>query len=239
MPQYNFILEASAFNRGLGNIKRWITQNTDNGNTTNTSMNEDLETINLNFYIPTYTLKELDFLQYHDKSFNARESLKFIDNYANPTHSNGNKNESNVQLIIEFPDILDLVPWSDILQSTDGSNQSIDQLNKLPRRLKNFLKSCIYKLHDDDVKWILITEDEKIRKISTLCNIPWCSIVDADSLLSKEFNYKSFQETESFYNSILKNGGVKQINSNGDQIIKTNFENTVYAKRGAGELWSP
>lgn len=70
------------------------------------------------------------------------------------------------------------------------------------------------------------------------CNIPSCSIVDVDSILSKDMNDKSFRESEKFNNMMLKNG-TKEESENGREIIRTNFNKTVYASRGTGELWSP
>lgn len=224
--QYNFILDASSFEKGLGNVKRWMVQY------------PATNKIKLNFYIPTYTLKELDFLQYREKSFTAKEALKFIDSLETPLITD--KKKENFNMIIEMPDLLDIISWNDVLDSVN-SNRDKDELNKIPRRYKNLLKSCVFKcnMEDENLKWILITEDTKVRKYASLCNIPWCSIVDADSILSREINDKNFQDSEKFLNLLLKNGGIKAENENGEQIIKTSFEKSVYASRGSGKLWSP
>ncbi|OWB74290.1 hypothetical protein B5S31_g4078 [[Candida] boidinii] len=60
---YNFIVTPSAFVGGIGNIKQWYND------------------YDCNFFIPTYTLKELDFLKKGVSliATNARESIRFID----------------------------------------------------------------------------------------------------------------------------------------------------------------
>lgn len=218
MNQYNFILDASAFERGLGNIKRWCEVCKGKAK--------------LNLYIPTFTLNELDFLQQRHKSFNARESLSFIDNLEPRL---GKVQNPELDMIIEFPDILDVIQWSDV------NINNIETINKLPRRFKNLLKSCVYKCHLDDsdkAQWILVTEDSQVRKIADQCNIPWCSIIEVDSILSKEFKDKSFQEIEKFNDLLLKNG-VSQVNEDGENVVKTKFKKTMYASRGKGSLWTP
>lgn len=60
---YNFIVTPSAFVGGIGNIKQWYND------------------YDCNFFIPAYTLKELDFLKKGVSliATNARESIRFID----------------------------------------------------------------------------------------------------------------------------------------------------------------
>ncbi|CAI1601136.1 hypothetical protein SEUBUCD646_0L04040 [Saccharomyces eubayanus] len=218
MTQYNFIIDASAFEKGLGNIKRWCSDCT--------------ETVTLNFYIPTFTLNELDFLQQRRKSFAARESLKFIDRLDDPSFT-------NLKVFIEFPEVLDIILWSDVMEHNNNAGKV--NIAKLPKRLKNLLKSCIYKCYldgNEGLHWFLISEDSQIRDMAVQCNIPSCSIVDVDSILSKDMNDKSFRESEKFNNMMLKNG-TKEESENGRETIKTNFDKTVYASRGTGELWSP
>lgn len=222
MNEYNFILEASSFEKGLGNIKRWCENCPDK--------------IKLRLYIPTFTLNELDFLRYKRRSFVARESLKFIDSVE------GQK-DNNPDFIIEFPDILEIISWSEVLDAVGDNNKDTETLNKLPRRFKNLVKSCLYKCQFDDgsdgLKWILVTEDSQVRDLANICNIPWCSIVDADSTLSRELNVKQYKEDKKFNHLIVKNGVKEETTKQGQKFIRTNFESTVYAPRGSGELWSP
>lgn len=219
---YNLIVEASSFEKGLGNIKRWC--------------QDCPENMILRLYIPTFTLNELDFLRYKRKSYVARESLKFIDGVHDHKHT-------SPEVIIEFPDILDIIPWSEVLDFVGNNAKDIDILNKLPKRQKNLIKSCLYKCQFDEdsdgLKWILLTEDPQIRDLANICRIPWCSIVDADSALTKELNSKQYKENERFNKLIVKNGIKEETSKHGHRVVKTNFENTVYAPRGAGELWSP
>lgn len=241
--QYNFILDASAFEKGLGNIKRWAVNCP--------------KKVKLRFYIPTYTLRELDFLQHRRKSFNAREALKFIDDLSskpagfdpirtnsgngaatvmNTTASPPEETNTHIELFVEFPEILSTIPWSQV------NVDNIDYVNKAPRRLRDLLKSCTFKCspeeNDDGLHWILITEDPQIQSLVGYCNIPWCSIVDADSILSKDLNDRSFRASERFNKLILKNG-VKEQNVFGQDCVKTDFSKDVYASRGKGKLWSP
>lgn len=218
---YNFVVEASSFEKGLGNIKRWCL--------------ECPETTTLRLYIPTFTLNELDFLRYKRKSFVARESLKFIDNIHD--HPSGNP-----ELIIEFPDIPDILAWSEVLEFVGDNPKDLETLNKLPKRLKDLVKSCLYKCQfdgSDGLKWILITEDPQVRNLANICRIPWCSLVDADSALTKEMNVKQYKESKKFNDFIVKSGIKEETTKQGQRVVKTNFEKTVYAPRGRGELWSP
>lgn len=221
MNTYNFILEASSFEKGLGNIKRWCL--------------ECPKSTKLRLYMPTFTLNELDFLRYKRKSFVARESLKFIDSIDHRTE--------NPEIIIEFPEILDIISWSEVLDFVSENPGDVDTLNRLPRRLKNLIKSCLYKCQFDDgmdgLRWILITEDPQVRSLANICRIPWCSLVDADSALTKEMNLKQYKESERFNELMVKNGIKEETSQYGQRVVKTTFESTVYAPRGRGELWSP
>ncbi|KAG0663437.1 nonsense-mediated decay protein 4 [Maudiozyma exigua] len=226
MNQYNFVVDASAFEKGLGNIKRWC--------------NRPSNKITINLYIPTFTLKELDFLQHRRKSFSAKESLKYIDTLTNIPSYNENDHDSSqnppVEVIVEFPELLDSINWDDV------NINGISSLDRLPRRLKNLLKSAAYKCLDmdnnDPLRWILLTEDPQIRDAAKQCDIPSCSIVDVDNILSKELNLKSFQNSEKFNNMVMKNG-TRRMNENGNDLVMTDFNKTMYASRGNGKLWSP
>lgn len=219
---YNFVVEASSFEKGLGNIKRWCL--------------ECPETTTLRLYIPTFTLNELDFLRFKRKSYVARESLKFIDSI----HDHPG---ANPELIIEFPDIPDILSWSEVLEFVGDHPRDLETLNKLPKRLKDLVKSCLYKCQFDDgadgLKWILITEDPQVRNLANICRIPWCSLVDADSALTKEMNAKQYKESEKFNDIMVKNAIKEETSKQGQRVVRTNFESTVYAPRGRGELWSP
>lgn len=240
MSQYNFILDASAFEKGLGNVKRWC----------QVPKQGSKNSVHLRFYVPTFTLQELNFLQGRHKSFPAKEALKFIDKLETITsesqrgHVIGRKHDDEIrtdlELFIEFPDILDAVSWSNVLDHASESS-SVDSLNKLPKRFKLLLKSCVYKYHleDDGLRWILVTEDPQVRKIATQCHIPWVSIVDADSVISRDINDMSFRNSEKFNNTMLKRGVTKGEDQNGREVVKTSFDQTVYASRGKGKLWTP
>ena len=72
------MLDHSAFVRGIGNIKRWFNEEYIKQNFDNSS-----DQIVLNLYIPSYTLHEFDFAKKGTSisATNAREAIKFIDNY--------------------------------------------------------------------------------------------------------------------------------------------------------------
>lgn len=221
MSQYNFVVEASAFEKGLGNIRRWSV--------------DCPSQLKFKLYIPTVTLRELDFLQHRRKSFNARESLKFIDQLTTIPMLGRAANE-HMEITMEFPEVLDSIDWNNV------NINGIEAIDRLPRRLKNLLKSAVYKCseleNDDGLHWILLTEDQQIRDLAVQCNIPCCSIIDADGILSKELNDKSFQESQKF-NKLVKKHGTSKQNPNGEDFVMTNFNKTMYASRGKGKLWSP
>lgn len=72
------MLDHSAFVRGIGNIKRWFNEEYIKQN-----FNKSSDPIVLNIYVPSYTLHEFDFVKKGTSitATNAREAIKFIDNY--------------------------------------------------------------------------------------------------------------------------------------------------------------
>lgn len=214
LNEYNFIIDASSLEKGLGNIKRWC--------------QESHGKIVLRLYIPTYTLQELDFLKYKRKSFGAREALKFIDSAVS----------EYPDISVEFPETLDVVLWSEVTSLVEG--KQIDMLNRLPRRLKNLLKSCVYKcqLEEDHLKWILVAEDLKVKELADICSIPCSSLVDVESTLSKETNKKQYDQNQKF-NNLVQDKGTCETLTGGKRVVRTNFDSTVYASRGRGSLWEP
>lgn len=223
MNEYNFILDASCFEKGLGIIKRWL--------------KECPGKVKLRLYIPTYTLNELDFLKFKKKSYTAKESLKFIDIVCTD-----NDSSFGPEFIIEFPEILELVTWSEVLEFVNDASKK-DTLNKLPGRIKGLMKSCLYKCQFDDgsdgLKWIFISEDPLVRDMADICRVPCCSIVDADSILDKDMNTTAYQENQKFNNLVSQNGIKEETSTRGKKTVTTKFENTLYAPRGSGKLWTP
>lgn len=75
----NFILDHSAFVRGIGNIKRWFNDEYIQSNFEAKAG----EKIQLNIYIPSYTLHEFDYVKKGNTMMatNAREAIKFIDKF--------------------------------------------------------------------------------------------------------------------------------------------------------------
>lgn len=282
---YYFVIDASAFEKGLGNIKRWDQWLNSRKNTQKKS-----KKVHIQLYVPTFTIGELEFLQFRRRSNNAREALKFIEqhNLKNSSVANQIQDEVSLEIIMEYQDILSTIPWSEV------NIHHVDRLNKIPKRFKDLLKSCAYKCrlsndafevqeeepYDDDIievedvdvfsrknnvkrdkhtegsednklihkeidnnfnskgRWILITEDSEVRQFADLCDIPHCSIVQVDSLLSKDLNDKTFKDTRRFNDLVLRSG-IKQVSSNGNDIVKTKFKKTIYASRGSGKLWTP
>ncbi|SGZ52951.1 CIC11C00000001119 [Sungouiella intermedia] len=76
----NLILDNSSFIRGFGNIKRWFDQKYIKSQLMPDGK-EPKESIQLNIYIPSYTLHELEFLRKGSSllATNARKALAFID----------------------------------------------------------------------------------------------------------------------------------------------------------------
>lgn len=225
MNQYNFVVDASAFEKGLGNIKRWST--------------ECCKDVEINFYLPTFTLNELDFMQHRRKSFAAKESLKFIDHLTNvsPYDMKGEEELQNqIDVTVEFPEVLSCIDWEQVNVNRIGT------IDRLPKRVKNLLKSATYKCteaeNDDGKRWILLTEDQQIRQYAKDCEIPCCSIVDVDNILSKELNLKSFRNSEKF-NNMVKRNGTEKVDEHGENIVMTDFNKAMYASRGNGKLWTP
>ncbi|ABN66393.2 predicted protein [Scheffersomyces stipitis CBS 6054] len=74
----NFILDHSTFVRGIGNIKRWF-----NEDFVRTTMAASDERIQLNIFIPSYTLHEFDFVKRGTSmaAINAREAIRIIDRF--------------------------------------------------------------------------------------------------------------------------------------------------------------
>ena len=271
---YYFIIDASAFEKGLGNIKRW-----DQWLNSRKNVYKKSKKVHVQLYVPTFTMKELEFLQLRRRSNNAKEALKFIEQHNLKNGSavySSTQDTTSLEIIMEYEDILSTIPWSEV------NIHRIDRLNRIPRRFKDLLKSCAYKcrlsndtfqeegeqyceyddiievedvsssnikdnkmMHDEienkfgsKGRWILITEDPEIRQFADQCDIPHCSIVQIDSLLSKDLNDKTFKDTKKFNDLILRSG-IRQVSSDGNDTVKTKFKKTIYASRGSGKLWTP
>ena len=74
--------------------------------------------------------------------------------------------------------------------------------------------------------------------MASICKIPFISIVDADSELSKGMNNQVFKLSQNFNKKLVKNG-ITEETAQGKKVVKTNFDDTVYASRGSGILWTP
>ncbi|SCW01765.1 LAFE_0E06766g1_1 [Lachancea fermentati] len=226
MTEFCYILDASSLEKGIGNIKRWCEPAT------------NARDVHLSLYIPSFTLQELDFLRYRRNSATARESLRFLDQ---------TDASDRVDVIIEFTDLLDAIPWSDVLEhqvldvpELDARSGNGPASRPLPRRFKNLLKSCVYKCHlegSNQKSWTLVTEDPTVCRLAHAFQIPVCSLVEADNCVSKSVDRRSFEQSVRF-NKNLKRRTVKEI-SDGKEVYKAKFDDTVYAPRGAGELWAP
>ncbi|KAI3404408.2 NMD4 [Candida oxycetoniae] len=98
--QVRLILDHTAFVRGIGNVKRWFNEEYIGQN-----LNKSFDPIKLNMYVPSYTLHEFDYVKRGTSisATNAREAIKFIDNYLekfsnNHPTSNGGKIQYNLNL---------------------------------------------------------------------------------------------------------------------------------------------
>lgn len=233
MNHYNFIIDSSAFEKGIGNVKRlqkWLhgpnnKQKIDNGNLDMGRIHK----VVLHLYIPQFTISELNFQKDRRKSFNARESLKFIDQYMTQYDTN-----DPLQMDLEFVNLVNVIPWNQV------NINSLETINKIPIRFKNLLRSCAFKcrIAENELKWILITEDPQVKQYATDCGIPHCSITNVESMIAKEVGDKSFAHSIKFNDKLMQNG-TKEIDSSGKDVIKTNFNKTFYATRGNGKLWKP
>ncbi|SCU78119.1 LAMI_0A03510g1_1 [Lachancea mirantina] len=224
MAEFCYILDASALEKGVGHIKKWCDQENKRSD------------VALSLYIPSYTLQELDFLKFRRNSPTAREALHFIDHTTTC--------QDGPEIIIEFPDLLDTIVWSEVLAFQTQELPEYDLTGatqrSLLRRYKMLLKSCVYKCHlegRNDKTWILVTEDSTVRRLANAFQIPYCSVVAADGDISRQVDKRSHRRNVKF-NKYLKKKSTKEV-TNGKEVYKTNFSDMMYAPRGGGELWSP
>lgn len=113
----NFILDHSAFVRGIGNIKRWFSEEYIRASYNHVSN----EKIKLIIHIPTYTLHEFDFVKKGNTMMatNAREAIKFIDKFVNDEGSsikNIDGIEFHCSMEIEIPYEERETSWNECLQ---------------------------------------------------------------------------------------------------------------------------
>lgn len=104
----NLILDPSAFTGGIGNIKRWYNKEYVEGRLKShkKSKNNRNETIEVNIYIPSYTLHEFDYLKKGTSMIAtyARQSIKFIDELFESNLTSLSLNDRfNINLAIESP----------------------------------------------------------------------------------------------------------------------------------------
>ncbi|SCU92912.1 LAME_0F01992g1_1 [Lachancea meyersii CBS 8951] len=223
MSQLCYILDASCMEKGIGNVKRWC------------EADQARKFSRLSLYIPTFTLQELDFLKYRRNSYTAKEALRFIDGVDFP---------ESVDLIIEFPELLDTILWSDVLDRQVSDLPDFDlrpnSPHSLPRRLRNLLKSCTYKCHfegSNNQTWVLVTEDAQIRRLADAFGIPHCSLVSADQEICRKLDKRAFKQNAKF-SDYLKKKSVKD-SSGGKEVYRAKFDQAMYASRGPGNLWTP
>ncbi|CAH2352120.1 nonsense-mediated decay protein 4 [[Candida] railenensis] len=113
----NFILDHSAFVRGIGNIKRWFNEEYIRASYKHNSGDK----IKLVIHIPTYTLHEFDFVKKGNTMIatNAREAIKFIDKFVNDEEENTTRvidsMEFNCSLDIEVPNARSGPSWNECL----------------------------------------------------------------------------------------------------------------------------
>lgn len=113
----NFILDHSAFVRGIGNIKRWFNEEYIRA----TYKHNSGEKIKLVIHIPIYTLHEFDFVKKGNTMIatNAREAIKFIDKFINDEEENTTRVidsiEFNCSLDIEVPNARSSPSWNECL----------------------------------------------------------------------------------------------------------------------------
>lgn len=90
-----YILDPSALvYGGIGKIKEWVNSTVENHRKGN-------KTFRIVFYVPSYTLKELDFLRKVFNpliSANARESIKFIDSQISGVQFDGDENDYDIDI---------------------------------------------------------------------------------------------------------------------------------------------
>ena len=90
---FNFILDSSAFQKGLGNITLWTElQHPD---------------VLVNVYIPVFTIQELDFQRFRRKSFVAKKALHFIDALQERDH---------FKMQLEYPELNEAISWNETLK---------------------------------------------------------------------------------------------------------------------------
>ncbi|KAK6458084.1 uncharacterized protein RJT20DRAFT_28815 [Scheffersomyces xylosifermentans] len=108
----NLILDHSAFVRGIGNIKRWF-----NDDYVKTNLGKNSEAINLNIFIPSYTLHEFDFIKKGTSmtATNAREAIRFIDKFFESDPKFSDDNPIMYNLIIQAPNE-DGPPWNECMK---------------------------------------------------------------------------------------------------------------------------
>lgn len=217
---FNLILDASAFEKGLGNISLWPMIN-----------HKDLL---INAYIPVYTVEELDFQRFRRKSFMAKKALHFVDQLQ----------ETDVfKLHLEYPELNEAISWNETLKMADPKPSS-QQL--IPTRFKKLLKSCFLKCYYEpkmevegkEGGWILVTEDEKVRALARQFHIPHISVVEADSALGSFVKSDNYQTNVAFSRNLKENSDRKKV-EDGKEVYVTNFDEDFLASRPTGELFVP
>ncbi|EGW33271.1 uncharacterized protein SPAPADRAFT_66253 [Spathaspora passalidarum NRRL Y-27907] len=111
--QVRLILDHSAFVRGIGNVKRWFNDEYVKANATRSN-----EVIHLSIFIPSYTLHEFEFVKRGTSisATNAREAIRFIDNYFENEDNEDRKN-SVIEYDLSLESSTDTIPsWNSCLR---------------------------------------------------------------------------------------------------------------------------
>ncbi|KAH3898915.1 Nmd4p SCDLUD_005259 [Saccharomycodes ludwigii] len=248
-----FILDASCFEKALGHVLEWI------------ELTSNKQKNSICFYLPTFTIEELNFLKNKRKNMNAIKSLKIIDTKSdffdlelcdeglkdNTSSGNGS--------------------WNSILEKylIIEKEKNSTYIKKLPSRFKKLIKAY-YNFQEKTInlepksnptsddndsnksnngskpttpRCYLVTCDENVEKLcGYFTGINLIDVLKADSLIvrNKKLDFFKKKFISNMEKSVIPSDNDQTTSQEDfDDVKKTDFKKTVWAQRGKGELWVP
>lgn len=242
----NFVLDHTAFTKGIGNIKRWF--NEDYVQTENSQKKP-----RLNLFIPTYTLHEFDYARrgLTMTASNAREAIAFIDQISEGiekapleyeihlgdegissqlTWDTCRKYQVHEPVIGEFPNyrtqygsskpgLYDEVIAYENSQSYQSAAAHAEEPAQMPARLRYIITPCLG-IRDKKTKWVLVTEDDITRIWARSFGIECMNVTEAELMLFKGYDVNNIRQFDPNRTIIDQSGP--------NSILQETIDTTVY-----------
>lgn len=204
--EVHLILDHTAFVLGLGNVKRWF--NDEFAASQLRRKGEAPEQLHLNFYVPAYTLHELEYVRRGVSvlALNARELVMFIDHLCDMEAQQDHTGRLPLLFSVFLEDRNAQFPsWDTCLKYRTLEQQALALSEQkppptVPPRLRHLIRSCVFMRHMPPghqpvmpgPQWKLVTEDAHTRAWALRFGVDCLNVNEAELLLFHARDLSSF-----------------------------------------------